>query len=53
MVQEYLLVDPDAKTIAVLLLGESRFKVSVFYGEGQSLRSPMLAEFNVALDKVS
>lgn len=51
-VKEYWIVDPDAKTIMVLLRGESRFKVSGSYGEGQTLRSPMLAEFSVALGDV-
>jgi len=51
-VQEYWIVDPDAKTIMVLLRGESRFEVSGIYGEGQTLRSPMLAEFSVALGDV-
>ncbi len=51
-VQEYWIVDPDAKTITVLLRGESRFEVSGIYGEGQSLRSPMLAGFSVALEEI-
>ena len=37
-VKEYWIVDPDAKTITVLLLAESRFKVRGVYWEGQSLR---------------
>ena len=51
-VQEYWIVDPDAKTITVLLRGESRFEVSGIYGEGQSLRSPILAGFSVDLEAV-
>ena len=51
-VQEYWLVDPEAKTIMVLLRGESRFEVEGMYGEGQTLRSPTLAGFSVALEEV-
>ena len=51
-VQEYWIVDPDAKTITVLLRGESPFEVSGIYGEGQSLRSPILAGFSVDLEAV-
>ena len=51
-VKEYWIVDPDAKTIMVLLRGESRFEVDGIYGEGQTLRSPTLAEFIVALEEV-
>ena len=51
-VKEYWIVDPDAKTITVLLRGESRFEVDGIYGEGQSLRSPTLAAFSVALEDI-
>ena len=51
-VKEYWIVDPDAKTVKVLLRGESRFEVSGIYGEGQSLRSPTLAGFSVALEEI-
>ncbi len=51
-VKEYWIVDPDAKTIMVLLRGESRFEVSGIYGEGQTLRSPTLAEFTIDLDAI-
>ena len=51
-VKEYWIVDPDVKTITVLLRGESRFEVSGVYGEGQTLRSPTLAGFSVALEEV-
>ena len=51
-VKEYWIVDPDAKTVMVLLRGESRFEVSGIYGEGQTLRSPTLAGFSVALEEV-
>ena len=51
-VKEYWIVDPDAKTIMVLLRRESRFEVSGIYGEGQSLRSPTLTGFGVPLEEV-
>ncbi len=51
-VQEYWMVDPDARTITVLLRGESRFGVNGIYGEGQILHSPTLAGFSVALEEV-
>ena len=51
-VKEYWIVDPDAKTISVLLRGEGGFRVVGVYGEGETLRSPTLAGFNVALDEV-
>ena len=51
-VQEYWIVDPDVKTVTVLLRGESHFEVSGIYGEGQSLRSPILAGFSVDLEAV-
>jgi len=51
-VQEYWIVDPDAKTIRVLLRGECSFDVVSVYGEGEILRSPTLEEFSVALEEV-
>ena len=51
-VKEYWIVDPVDKTITVLLRGESRFEVSGIYGEGQTLSSPTLAGFSVALEDI-
>ena len=51
-VQEYWLVNLDAKTITVLMQGEGRFEVSGIYGAGQSLRSPTLAGFSVTLEEI-
>ena len=51
-VKEYWIVDPDARTITVLLRGEGGFEVVGVYGEGESLRSPTLAGFSVALGEV-
>ena len=51
-VKEYWLIDPDAKTITVLLRGESRFEVAGIYMEGQVLRSPTLAGFTMEPDAI-
>ena len=51
-VKEYWIVDPDARTITVLLRGEGGFGVDGIYGEGQTLRSPTLTGFNVALEEI-
>ena len=47
-VREYWMVDTDAKTITVLLLGERGFAVEGIYGAGETLESPTLEGF--ALD---
>lgn len=51
-VKEYWLVDPDAKTITVLLRGEGGLGVVGIYGEGETLRSPTLAGFSLALEEI-
>ena len=51
-VKEYWIVDPDVKTVTVLLRGESRFEVSGVYGEGQSIHSPTLSGLRVDLEAV-
>ncbi|MCY3708963.1 MAG: Uma2 family endonuclease [Caldilineaceae bacterium] len=51
-VKEYWIVDPGAQTITVLLRGESGFEVNGIYGEGQTMRSPTLEEFSVALEEI-
>ncbi len=51
-VKEYWMVDPEARTITVLLRGEGGFGVAGIYGEGQILRSPTLAGFGVALEEI-
>lgn len=51
-VKEYWIVDPDAKTITVLLRGEGGFEVISVYGKGEALRSPTLGEFSVALEEI-
>ena len=44
-VQEYWIVDPDARTITVFLLNEGEFEEVDTYSEGETLTSPMLAGF--------
>lgn len=51
-VKEYWIVDPDTKTIMVMLRGESGFDVVGVYGEGEMLGSPTLEEFSVALEEI-
>ena len=51
-VKEYWMVDPDARTITVLLRREGGFGVAGIYGEGQALHSPTLAGFSVALEEI-
>ena len=49
---EYWIVDSDAKTVTVLLRGEGGFGVVGVYGKGETLRSPTLTGFNVALEEI-
>ena len=51
-VKEYWIVDPDAKTVTVLLLGENSFEAAGIFGEGQSPLSPTLAGFTVAVQEL-
>ena len=48
-VLEYWLVDPEAATVTVLLLGEGELKVAGVYGESDSLTATALAGFTVEL----
>ena len=48
-VKEYWLVDPNAKTVMLLLLGEHRFETVGTYEEGQTLASPTLVGFSLNL----
>ena len=50
--QEYWLVDPDARTVTVLQLAEGVFEVEAIYGEGQKMTSPTLAGFTADLNKI-
>ena len=51
-VKEYWLVDPDAMTVMVLLLGESGYREAGAYRSGQSFASHTLAGFSVSLDEI-
>ena len=51
-VREYWLVDPDARTITVLLLDDGAFAEVAHYGAGQTLTSPTLAGFTANLDDI-
>ena len=51
-VKEYWIVDPDAKTVTVLLQEEGGFGEVGVYGEGETLRSPTLTGFSLALEEI-
>ena len=51
-VNEYWLVDADARTIAVLLLGQQGFEPVATYSEGDTLVSPTLPGFSILVDEV-
>ena len=49
-VQEYWIVDPDARTITVFLLNGGAFEEVDTYSEGETLTSPKLAGFTFKLE---
>ena len=49
-VQEYWIVDPDARTITVFLLDEGEFEEVDTYSEGETLTSPILEGFTFTLE---
>ena len=51
-VQEYWLVDPEARIIAVMLLGEDGYAETATHTDGQTLTSPMLEGFAAHLDEI-
>ena len=51
-VKEYWLVDTDAKSIMVLVLGEDGFTLADIYSEGQTLTSPTLEGFTLNLNEI-
>ena len=51
-VREYWIVDPDDRKITVFLRGESRFEVVGICEVEESLHSPTLAEFSIALREI-
>ena len=51
-VKEYWLVDPEAATVAVLLLDGGELKVAGVYGEKDTLSSAVISGFSIALADV-
>ena len=51
-VKEYWLVDPEAATIAILLLEDGELKVSGVYGENDTVTASALEGFSVALGDI-
>ncbi|MDE0199444.1 MAG: Uma2 family endonuclease [Caldilineaceae bacterium] len=51
-VREYWIVDPDDKKITLFLKSESRLEVVGIYEAEESLRSPTLAGFSIALREI-
>ncbi|MDE0431499.1 MAG: Uma2 family endonuclease [Caldilineaceae bacterium] len=51
-VQEHWIVDPDTKSITVLVRGENGFDVAGIYAEDHTPRSPSLAGFDIALQEL-
>ena len=51
-VQEYWLVDPDARTATVLRLAGGAFEVVALYGEGETMTSPVLEGFSADLNEI-
>jgi len=51
-VREYWLIDPEAATVAVLLLEDGELKVKGLYGTGDTVISAAMDGFSVALDDV-
>ncbi len=49
-VGEYWLVDPDDRTVTVLLLDDGNFAEMAVYGAGETLTSPTLPGFTANLD---
>ena len=51
-VREYWIVDPEVKTVMVLLRGQNRFEVAGTYGKGHTLVSPTLEGFTVQVEEL-
>jgi Uma2 family endonuclease len=51
-VREYWLVDPDARSVEVLVLGEGHFEIVATYGQDEELTSPMLEGLRLNLNEV-
>lgn len=51
-VKEYWMVDPDSRTVMLMLRGEGRFEESGIYGEDQILSSPTFEGFSGAIGEI-
>ena len=51
-VREYWIVDPEARTVMVLLRGQNRFEVAGTYGKGHTLQSPTLEGLKIPMEEV-
>ena len=49
-VREYWLVDPDAETVEVLVMGEEGLSLHQIFGNGQTLESPLLEGLSLKLE---
>lgn len=49
-VREYWLVDPDAETVEVLVLGSEGLRTHRIFSTGQTLYSPLLDGLSLELD---
>ena len=51
-VNEYWIIDPEAHTVAVMLLEEGEFRPAGIYGEGGGLSSASIEGFNIEVDEI-
>ena len=51
-VKEYWLVDPAAETVSILIPRDGELAAAQTFGRNETLRSPLLAGFELALDEV-
>ena len=51
-VTEYWLIDPEARTVAVMLLNDGEYEQAGSFGEGNILSSATVEGFSVAVDEI-